>query len=379
MRILFSTVIAFLLLGATAPGHAYESSSDEDIDYLFAWPFVDTQGMAPRGGTTRADVPEAVAEPTAAWRQLRADGIDKPERDRRAIRAMAGAYRVSFDFLETVGFAPGFEPARPYRSWGTEYVYVIADEPDFISLQHILVMVVEEENGEPGEPFVTKHWRQDWRYQDTDIHEYVADGVWQHRRLDPERVEGAWSQAVFQVDDSPRYESVGRWRHDASHSSWQGNETRRPLPRREFSVRDDYDVLVGSNHHTIVPTGWVHEQDNLKAVVDEHGRLDADQPFLARELGVNRYARIDDFDFSAGDAYWQATADFWALVREAWSDRLVAHERIEVQPDVDGESMMMSLFKMAEAVARDDAFDPESAREDIEALLERHVSGSAGD
>lgn len=379
MRIDRLIIIATVLLGATATGQAYETSSDEDIDYLFAWPFVDTQGMAPRGGTTRAEVPSPVSGPTPEWRALQADGIDGLERDRRAIRAMAGAYRVSFDFLETVGFAPGFEPARPYRSWGTEYVYVVADEPEFISLQHVLVMVVEDEDGNAGEPMVTKHWRQDWRYQDDDLHEYVADGVWERTRLSPERAEGRWTQAVFQVDDSPRYESVGRWRHHASHSSWRGSETRRPLPRREFSVRDDYDLLVGSNRHTILPTGWVHEQDNLKAVVDDDGRLDADRPFLAREFGVNRYRRIEGFDFSAGDAYWRETADFWALVREAWSDRLAAHDRIEIEHEVEGQSMMMTLLEMAGEVADGDDFDAEAAREDIESLFERHVSAPAAD
>ena len=35
----------------------------------------------------------------------------------------------------------------------------------------------------------------------------------------------------------------------------RGRAVRRvaPLPRREFSVRDDYDLLVGVNRHTITP------------------------------------------------------------------------------------------------------------------------------
>lgn len=378
MRYLLTTATALLLLAAVPTAAAYETGEeDQAIDYLFAWPFIETDDMAPRGGTTTGPRPEAVTEPTEAWQRLQADDLDKRERDRRAILAMAGAYRVSFDFLETVGFEAGFEPARPYRSWGTEYVYVIADEPGFVSLQHVLVMVVEQEDGSLSDPFVTKHWRQDWRYEDRDLHEFVSHGNWRRTTLSEEEAAGHWTQAVFQVDDSPRYESHGEWVHHPTHSVWQGSETRRPLPRREFSVRDDYNVLVGSNRHTILPTGWTHEQDNLKAITDENGRLDSDQPFLAREMGMNRYERITSFDFSPGDEYWEETAAFWALVREAWAERFRAHDRIHLQAKVDGESMMMTLFGMAEEIAEGASFDREAYRKRIEAIFERHVQAGS--
>jgi hypothetical protein len=374
MRHLLTIATALFLLAAVPTAAAYDTGEeDQAIDYLFAWPFIETDDMAPRGGTTTGPRPEAVAEPTEAWQRLQADDLDKRERDRRAILAMAGAYRVSFDFLETVGFEAGFEPAKPYRSWGTEYVYVIADEPGFVSLQHVLVMVVEQEDGSLSDPFVTKHWRQDWRYEDRDLHEFVSHGNWQRTTLSEEEAEAQWTQAVFQVDDSPRYESHGEWEHHPTHSVWQGSETRRPLPRREFSVRDDYNVLVGSNRHTIVPTGWTHEQDNLKAITDENGRLDSEQPFLAREMGVNRYERVTGFDFGPGDEYWDATAEFWALVRDAWAERFEAHDRIHLEAEVDGESMMMTLFEMAEEIADGAPFDREAHRERIEAIFERHV------
>jgi len=370
----FTCIAATLILGtASVAAQAYDDSSQEGVDYVFAWPFIDTGGMAPRGGTTTGPRPEAVSEPTEAWQQLRAGGLDKMERDRRAIRAMAGAYRVSFDFLETVGFAPDFEPARPYRSWGTEHVYVVTDEPRFVSLQHVLVMIIEQDDGSLSEPMVTKHWRQDWRYEDTDLHEFVSHDTWERSTLSADEAQGRWTQAVFQVDDSPRYESHGEWKHYPTHSVWQGSETRRPLPRREFSVREDYNVLVGSNRHTIGPTGWTHEQDNLKAVTDESGKLDPDQPFLAREVGINRYQRIEGFDFSAGDDYWEATAEFWALVRKAWAQRLEAHDRLHLEAEVDGESMMMTLFGMANDIAEGKAFDRQQAQAGIEALFDRHV------
>lgn len=44
-------------------------------------------------------------------------------------------------------------------------------------------------------------------------------------------------------------------------------ETWRPLPRRELSERDGYDVLIGTNTHIVLPTGWVQEEHNVKAVL----------------------------------------------------------------------------------------------------------------
>ena len=55
------------------------------------------------------------------------------ERDRRAILAMAGNFRTSFDFIETVGFEADYKPARPYQSWGTEFVTVVENSEKFIS------------------------------------------------------------------------------------------------------------------------------------------------------------------------------------------------------------------------------------------------------
>ncbi|GIS01696.1 MAG: hypothetical protein CM15mP103_02470 [Gammaproteobacteria bacterium] len=93
-------------------------------------------------------------------------------------------------------------------------------------------------------------------------------------------------------------------------SYWQSDDRRRPLPRREFSVRDDYQALYGSHRITITPAGWTQEEDALKLVLDEGNRPSSSQPYLAREAGLSRYDRILDYDFSAGDEYWQETGAF---------------------------------------------------------------------
>ena len=180
--------------------------------YTFSWP-IDAQHLKPRGGTTRGAPVTLDSEPSAAWRALQESGLAARERDRRAILAMAGSYRVTFDFLEIADFVPGGKTIAPYQSWATEKVYVDQDRPGFISLVHILEMRLLDKDGAGGEPMVTKHWRQDWTYEPAEIVEYKGRDRWQRRALSEAERRGLWLQSVYQVDESPRYASVGRWHH----------------------------------------------------------------------------------------------------------------------------------------------------------------------
>jgi hypothetical protein len=204
------------------------------------------------------------------------------------------------------------------------------------------------------------------------MHVYAGDRRWREVRLGEDAVSGKWTQAVYQVDDSPRYESFGEWEHTESYSLWESAETWRPLPRREFSVRDDYDVLIGSNRHTILPDGWVHEEDNRKVVLEpaDGGMVPAGT--LAREAGVNRYQRLTDYDWSAGDRYWQRTSPFWREVRSAWEEVFAGRDSVRVAKSVDGRSLVMTMFSLAESSTRD-GFDADAARERIDAVLDRYV------
>jgi hypothetical protein len=60
--------------------------------------------------------------------KLKKAGGSNFEKDRKVILAMTGEYRVVFEFIETVVFKNNYEIARPYQSWGTEYVFTIADK-----------------------------------------------------------------------------------------------------------------------------------------------------------------------------------------------------------------------------------------------------------
>ncbi|MEO6027328.1 MAG: DUF6607 family protein, partial [Candidatus Binatia bacterium] len=338
--------------------------------YTFAWRYgTDDGSLAPRGGTSRGPAVTLDAAAGTAWERVHAPSLTPLERDRRAILAMAGTFRTTFDFLEVMGFKPGFKPDRPYQSWGTEYVYVVRDEPRFISLQHLLVMFMPGADGKVAGPFVTKHWRQDWRHQDTELVTYRGRLTWARERLSSAAARGAWTQSVYQVDDSPRYAALGRWEHFAGVSTWRSDRTWRPLPRREWSVRRDYDVLIGTNQVTITPTGWVHQEDNLKVALDPVSG--APGATVSKELGLNRYERIVGFDDAAGRQYQQRTEPFWAEVRRAWADVARRHPRFTLRAAPDEGQLFVPLFEYAEKLDEGAAYDAADAR----AFATRTVGG----
>jgi hypothetical protein len=344
----------------------------ERAPYVFGWPFVDTNTLEPRGGTTRGSEVSLALAPSAEWERLQTSGLAPRERDRAAILALAGEYRTSFDFLELLLYEPGATPARPYRSWGTERIDVLEERPDFVSLQHTLVMFVADEGGARLGPFVQKHWRQDWSYEPDRQLAYLGEGRFGLREVPPERRQGSWSQTVYQVDDSPRFATSGRWSHDSQRSVWEGASAWRPLPRRESSVRSDYQVLAGNHRLTVLPTGWVHEQQNEKLVVSR-GVATASR---GRELGVNRYERIQGFDFAAADRYWQATATFWSSVRKAWADRLDAGGDIEVSKTCGDAFGFQLAFAYAGRLERGEVSGAESdARAEAERIVSCLVDG----
>jgi hypothetical protein len=283
-----------------------------------------------------------------------ADEPCDPARDRAAVLAMAGAFRVSFAFDETEALQPGYALHEPYRATASEVVELIEEDDRRIVLQHVLLV-----SDESGRSNTMKHWRQDWTFQDRELLEFRGRETWRRRFLTDAEARCTWSQAVFQVDDGPRYESYGRWSHVAGQSTWTSQETWRPLPRREHTKRSDYDVLIGLNRHQITPGGWTHEQDNRKWVI-------AGARALARERGLNRYERVDLKSADLARVYLARTGSFWADVRAVWSVLLGAQAVVVVRREVDGKPPYEPLFALAEEIA---AAPPEERRRRIRETL----------
>ncbi len=344
----YSGVHAAESTAATPPASATGATAASR--YTFSWQ-VGPDAPAPRGGTTRGPAVELDKEPSNAWTALQQQGLSSFERDRRAILAMAGDYRVTFDFLEVETFPPAKPRDKPYQSWGTERVYVDFDTGRSISLVHILAMRIIQEDGTVSAPMVTKHWRQTWQYEPTELVEFKGRDRWERRKLGAAESRGEWSQTVCQVDESPRYASVGRWSHSASFSTWISGETWRPLPRREWSVRKDYQVLLGTNRHTIDATGWVQEENNLKTVLTDDRAIDPGHPYLAREYGVARYSRVHGYDFAAANEYYERTRPFWGGVLSTWTQLFSAHPQITLRAPVDQAGLFHKLFEYADQLA----------------------------
>ena len=345
--------------------------------WTFSRSFSGMEDMKPRGGTSKGAPVVYESSPNRAYLSISEPGISKYEQDRRAILAMVGTFKVSFDFVETVALRPGYELDRPYQSWATEIVEVIEDSGDFISLQHILVMYFINDGGETEGPVIVKHWRQDWRYEDTEMLEFRGNNTWENVPVTAGESSGKWTQAVFQVDDSPRYESIGEWVHDGNYSSWTSAVTWRPLPRREFSVRDDYGVLEAMNRHIVTPTGWVHEQDNIKLVIDENGKPVSQDPYIAKEAGFNRYDRITGDEYDPGFEYWEKTGEFWGDVRGVWSEVLTA-DTVRLKSKHDGKNIYEYMFEYAGEVEESGAYDSKAGTKFAEETIELFIVPQGG-
>ena len=300
--------------------------------------------MNPAGSTA-----SVAASPAAAF-----------EADRKAILAMAGDYRVRFDFIETVALAEDYELKEQKISGAYEIVRVIVDESEFISLQHILVVGGEDK-------FPIKHWRQDWVYEPTHIFEFAGANAWEKRALSPAERKGKWAQFVYQVEDGPRYAALAEWTHANGVSSWAG-QSWRPLPRRDATTRDDYHAIEAVNRHVITPEGWAHEQDNTKLV------LSSGSPrALVREVGVNTYRHSEDFETEIADAYWEKTEDFWAAIRAEWTRYETDFPSFALTIQGEPEELYMKLLDLAEKVEKGEQ-DTASAAEDARAVMARYVT-----
>lgn len=255
-----------------------------------------------------------------------------------AILKMAGEYQVNFRFEELYSTKSGYENKKPDLSKGYEAVIVLENTPDKVVLQHLLMV---------GQ-HVVKHWRQDWQYQPKEMWTYIGNYQWKKVELSSEESKGKWLQTVWQVDDSPRYASLGEWTNDHGIEAWTSNQTDRPLPRRELTTRDDYDVVAGVNRQAITANGWVHEQDNIKYDIGS-------ETAIAREIGVNTYVKVQGVDFKPAYQYWEKNKTYWSAVRQAWDSAFQQNEvlglRFTRQKEDDKDAHYMHFFSQAKQFA----------------------------
>ena len=254
------------------------------------------------------------------------------KQDNKAIKEMCGCFEIDFKFSETFQYSndSNYSKSKNYNAKALEYAKLIKDEKGHISIQHLLVM---------GD-YIIKHWRQDWIYQNKDLLKYDGNNNWKYISKNKKDVKGQWTQKVFQVDDSPRYEGSATWVHTDGKSYWE-NSSYAPLPRREYTKRDDYNVVIRGNRHEITKYGWVHDQDNFKVVRDSESNS---EEIIASEKGLNTYTRVDESKCKEAINWWDENNEKWSLVLEKWNSIYSKKDDISLRRSVENKPLFSFLF-----------------------------------
>jgi len=280
------------------------------------------------------------------------------KQDIEAIKSMCGCHEVDFNFAETFASEKDYEFSDNYHSAGTEYVFAVEEGEDKIVLQHLLII---------NDSTVIKHWRQDWLYENNDLFTYHQDNTWQYKALEAKGVDGQWTQKVFQVDDSPRYEASATWVHVDGKHYWEATADA-PLPRREITKRKDYNVMTRLNRQEITDYGWLHEQDNGKIIRGENG-----DRLLAREKGYNTYTKIDDSNCQPAIDWWTKHGVYWNDVRAVWDEVFDKKQEVKLAKKVDDQMLFMKLFKLQDKMLFFKTYDSVTAKNEIKKVISQYL------
>jgi hypothetical protein len=261
----------------------------------------------------------------------------KQSMDRESIKNMCGCFEVEFRFSETFSYSEDstYMPSKNKVANALEYAHMVEEDDNKVMIQHLLLV------GDESNPYIIKHWRQDWIFENRDFYLYDGDNKWDFMKKKEGEVTGTWTQKVYQVDDSPRYEGEGSWVYVDGKTYWE-NETNAPLPRREYTKRSDYNITLRRNKHLITPEGWVHDQDNDKLIRKKR----KDVQLLAQEKGTNTYTRVDNKRCEGALKWWNENEKFWSLVRTSWDEIYGKNKDLELAEKVDGKRLYEILFSM---------------------------------
>ena len=279
----------------------------------------------------------------------------KKEQDIAAIKSMCVCYVVKFNFAETFQYSEDslYQGSKVKHDKALEWVQLVDESESMLQLQHLLVV------GNPADPMVIKHWRQDWLFENTSFYQFYHSNQWNYKEKRAEEVSGQWTQKVFQVDDSPRYEGTASWVHVDGKSYWE-SAADAPLPRREYTKRNDYNVTLRRNRHEITSNGWIHDQDNDKIV-----RADVQEDILlAQEKGFNTYIKVDDSRCKAAQDWWDEHHKMWENVRLTWNRIFDKKQNLSLKAKVDEKPLYRHLFAM----------DKSSKIADIEATINNFIN-----
>ena len=311
--------------------------------------FITISAMLLSLGMTSQTVAQAKQKPAPSAPAVNS----KLEQDRAIIKSMCGVYKVSFDFAETFSSDTGYKYKSRYKEWGIEYVFLAEESSNKISLQHLLIV---------NDTMIIKHWRQDWVYENTSVYKYYKDNEWIKETLSPEQYKGTWTQKVYQVDDSPRYESYGTWVHVDGKHFWEGlNDA--PLPRREFTKRSDYNVMRRHSRMEVFNDGsWALIQDNEKVI-----RKDGVDKTLVWEKGIEKFTK-GNYDGTPAIKWWDKQKQYWADVRKAWDEVYSTNPDLKLASKVDEKRLYDYLFDLGDRMCEKE-YVQGTASQDIKKVI----------
>jgi hypothetical protein len=250
----------------------------------------------------------------------------------KAIENLCGCFNVTFKYAETFSPIEGYKyHDREEINGGIELALPIEISNNKVSIQHLLVI---------SDSMIIKHWREEWTYENPILWKYIDTKTWVKQVLTPTQIKGKWTQTVWEVSDEPRYQGLGTFNIIDGETFWQ-NTTDAPLPRREYSVRNDYNILNRTNILHITDNGYVHKQDNKKII-----RKNGKDSLLVEEKGINSYNRVAASKCSAAKKYWERNNAFWLKVTTVWNNYLNTHNTIKLKTKVEEKVLHQYLYNI---------------------------------
>ena len=281
----------------------------------------------------------------------------KKQSDIAAIKAMCGIYKVNFDFAETFAPDTAYKYHKRYSEWGIEYVFVAEENENKIALQHLLIV---------NDTMIIKHWRQDWAFENKEVYQYYKDNEWLKKTLTNDQALGTWTQKVYQVDDSPRYESYGTWIHADGKHFWEGvNDS--PLPRREFTKRSDYNVMRRHSRVEIFNDSWVLNQDNEKIL-----RANGIDKLICWEKGIEKFTK-GNYDATPALKWWNKQVNYWADVRKVWDEVYAVNNDLKIDKKINNKFLFEALFELGDNHCNQKLYVQGSAIVDIKKVIATYV------
>lgn len=250
-----------------------------------------------------------------------------------SVDKLCGCFDIEFKYAET------FSPDKNYKYHdrevlGAKELALAVEKSDKkIVIQHLLVI---------DDTTVIKHWREDWTYEQPYVWQYEPDKKWIKKDLKPEQYKNKWTQTVWEVDDAPRYQGISDWVTTDNKTFWL-NTTDAPLPRREYTTRNDYNVLRRGNKLVLSAAGYTHEQDN-----DKIQKADGSEKLIAQEKGYNIYKKVPETQCATAAAWWKEKGAFWTAVRVEWEKIFATQNTVQLQARVDNKRLSTHLDEMEE-------------------------------